>query len=221
MPLVTSEPSEPLKANLDHVERFLGLVQRDGLSALMLNVQLQMILQVTANTWKTTQTRIPVVSVSLCHCVSYLMCLHPKMNLSRFLEEFFIFFLFQLPGRCWTTETPSGFRSSAFPTPDSIRSWGELIAPPLIITSLSAKTWGESRKMLWEVSMSNSLQVFAAASPSYRFRLSFLCVFYTHGPLAIKQDLGGQAAHLCLQVGSTQNGSQIGAGCTPPLSWTD
>lgn len=50
MPLVTSEPSEPLKANLDHVERFLGLVQRDGLSALMLNVQLQMILQVTANT---------------------------------------------------------------------------------------------------------------------------------------------------------------------------
>lgn len=50
VPLVTSEHCEPLQANLDHVERFLGLVQGDWLSALLLDVQLQMILQVTANT---------------------------------------------------------------------------------------------------------------------------------------------------------------------------
>lgn len=48
--LVTGEHCEPLQAYLDHVERFLGLVQGDGLSALLLDVQLQMILQVTANT---------------------------------------------------------------------------------------------------------------------------------------------------------------------------
>lgn len=40
----------------------------------------------------------------------------------------------------------SCFRSSAFPTPDSIRSWGELMAPPLNITSFSANTWRETRK---------------------------------------------------------------------------
>ncbi len=50
VPLITSEQSEPLQAYLDHVERFLGLVQGDGLSALLLDVQLQMVLQVTANT---------------------------------------------------------------------------------------------------------------------------------------------------------------------------
>lgn len=49
VPLVTSEHCEPLQAYLDHVKRFLGLVQGDGLSALLLYVQLQMILQVTAN----------------------------------------------------------------------------------------------------------------------------------------------------------------------------
>ncbi len=50
VPLVTSEHGEPLQAYLNHVERFLGLVQSDWLSALLLDVQLQMILQVTANT---------------------------------------------------------------------------------------------------------------------------------------------------------------------------
>lgn len=35
----------------------------------------------------------------------------------------------------------SCFRSSAFPTPDSRRSCGELMAPPLSITSFSANTW--------------------------------------------------------------------------------
>lgn len=49
VPLVTSEHREPLQAYLDHGERFLGLVQGDGLSALLLDIQLQMILQVTAN----------------------------------------------------------------------------------------------------------------------------------------------------------------------------
>lgn len=38
MHLLTSEEGEPLQAYLDHVERFLGLVQGDGLSALLLNV---------------------------------------------------------------------------------------------------------------------------------------------------------------------------------------
>ena len=52
VPLVTSEHCEPLQAYLDHVKRFLGLVQGDGLSALLLYVQLQMILQVTANSWE-------------------------------------------------------------------------------------------------------------------------------------------------------------------------
>lgn len=47
---ITSEPSEPLQAYLDHVERFLGLEKGDRLTALLLDVQLQMILQVTANT---------------------------------------------------------------------------------------------------------------------------------------------------------------------------
>jgi len=55
--LVTSEQTEPLQAYLNHEERFLGLVQGDGLSALLLDVQLQMILQVTANAWETTETR--------------------------------------------------------------------------------------------------------------------------------------------------------------------
>ena len=50
VPLVTREHCEPLQAYLDHVERFLCLVQGDGLSALLLDVQLQMVLQVTANT---------------------------------------------------------------------------------------------------------------------------------------------------------------------------
>lgn len=50
VPLVTSEPGEPLQAYFDHVERFLGFVQGDGLSAPLLDVQLQMVLQVTANT---------------------------------------------------------------------------------------------------------------------------------------------------------------------------
>lgn len=46
---VTSEQAEPLQAYFDHVERFLGFVQCDGLSALLLDVQLQMVLQVAAN----------------------------------------------------------------------------------------------------------------------------------------------------------------------------
>lgn len=55
VPLVTSEQGKPLQAYLDHVERFLGLVQGDGLSALLLDVQLQMVLQVTANTWNNSE----------------------------------------------------------------------------------------------------------------------------------------------------------------------
>lgn len=42
--IVTSKQGEPLQAYLHHVEGFLGLVQGDGLSALLLNIQLQMIL---------------------------------------------------------------------------------------------------------------------------------------------------------------------------------
>lgn len=47
--LVTGKKSEPLEANLDHVERFLRLVQGDGLSALLLDVQLQVVLQIITN----------------------------------------------------------------------------------------------------------------------------------------------------------------------------
>lgn len=47
--LVTSEHGEPLEAYLDHVERFLGLIQGDRLSTLLLDIQLQMVLQVAAN----------------------------------------------------------------------------------------------------------------------------------------------------------------------------
>lgn len=50
VPLVTGERGEPLKAYLHHLKRFLGLVQGDGLCALLLDVHFQMILQVTANT---------------------------------------------------------------------------------------------------------------------------------------------------------------------------
>lgn len=48
--LFTGVHGEPLQAYFDHVEGFLGLVQGDGLSALLLDVQLQMVLEVTANT---------------------------------------------------------------------------------------------------------------------------------------------------------------------------
>lgn len=47
---ITGEHGEPLQADLQHVEGFLGLVQADGLRALLLDVQLQVILQITANT---------------------------------------------------------------------------------------------------------------------------------------------------------------------------
>lgn len=46
----TSKEREPLQAYLDHLDRFLGFVQGDGLSALLLNVDLQVVLQVTADT---------------------------------------------------------------------------------------------------------------------------------------------------------------------------
>lgn len=36
----TCENSEPFQADLDHLEGFLGLVQRDGLSALLLDIKL-------------------------------------------------------------------------------------------------------------------------------------------------------------------------------------
>lgn len=51
------------------------------------------------------------------------------------------------PGKCWITGMPSCFKSSAFPIPDSMRSWGELMAPPLTITSFSANTWTDNRKI--------------------------------------------------------------------------
>lgn len=50
VPLITSEKGEPLQAYFDHVNRFLSFVQGDGLSALLLDIQLQVVLQVTANT---------------------------------------------------------------------------------------------------------------------------------------------------------------------------
>lgn len=40
------------------------------------------------------------------------------------------------PGRWHTTGMPSFLRSSALPTPESMSSCGELMAPPLRITSL-------------------------------------------------------------------------------------
>lgn len=54
MPQVTSKEGKPLQANFDHVERFLGFVEGDGLRALLLYIQLQMVLQVTANPWEIT-----------------------------------------------------------------------------------------------------------------------------------------------------------------------
>ena len=48
--MVTSEHGEPLEAYLDHMERFLCLVQGDRLSTLLLDIQFQVILQVTTNT---------------------------------------------------------------------------------------------------------------------------------------------------------------------------
>lgn len=47
--LCTSKDSKPLQAYFDHLERFLGFVQGDGLRALLLNINLQMVLQVAAN----------------------------------------------------------------------------------------------------------------------------------------------------------------------------
>lgn len=72
-----------------------------------------------------------------------LMCFNCLHGLKISLSTQFV------PGKCWTTGMLYCFRSSAFPTPDSMRSWGELIAPPLNITSFSANTYRENRKTYW------------------------------------------------------------------------
>lgn len=59
------------------------------------------------------------------------------------------------PGRCCITGISCLRSSSAFPTPDSRRSCGEFMAPPLRMTSLSAKTWCQ-RKRYTRVNKSQS-----------------------------------------------------------------
>lgn len=46
----TGVHGEPFQAYFDQVERFLGFVQGDGLSALLLDVQLEVVLEVAAHT---------------------------------------------------------------------------------------------------------------------------------------------------------------------------
>ena len=54
---LTGEHGQPLQAYLDHMMWFLGLVQGDGLRALLLHIQLQVILQVTAHPWERDRER--------------------------------------------------------------------------------------------------------------------------------------------------------------------
>lgn len=49
-PWFTGVHGEPLQPDLDHLERFLSFVQGDRLSALLLDVQLKVVLEVAANT---------------------------------------------------------------------------------------------------------------------------------------------------------------------------
>lgn len=46
----TGVHGEPLQPYLDHLERLLSFVEGDGLSALLLDVQLKVVLKVAANT---------------------------------------------------------------------------------------------------------------------------------------------------------------------------
>lgn len=139
---------------------------------------------------------------------------------------------FSLPGRCWTTGMSSFFRSSALPTPDSISNWGELMAPPLSITSLSANTWGPEQQSsmdnlanmrhptaVLDILSSSALFLFPTRNivSSYPFCLTLLRVLHSDGTLSVKEDLRGHAAHLRLQVGTRQRRPQVGAGGAPPL----
>lgn len=56
---------------------------------------------------------------------------------------------------------------------------------------------------------------------SHSFLLSLLYVLHAHSTVPVKQNPAGQAAHLCLQVGSAQRGPQVGACCAPPLPCTN
>ena len=51
---LTGKHRQPLQAYLHHMEGFLSLIEGDRLSTLLLNVQLQMVLKVTANSWEIT-----------------------------------------------------------------------------------------------------------------------------------------------------------------------
>lgn len=55
--------------------------------------------------------------------------------------------------------------------------------------------------------------------PSYPFRLTLLRVLHADSALAVKENLCGHAAHLCLQVGTRQRRPQVGAGGAPPFPW--
>lgn len=111
-----------------------------------------------------------------------------------------------LPGRCWTTGMSSFFRSSAFPTPDSISSWGELMAPPLSITSLSANTWGPDQ---WN-SMGNTLDLQCFRRLQQHEHCSFLPVWF-----------GPSACTPLRQPACRQRQSLWSCSAPPPSGWDE